>query len=68
MSIVEGDDAAVWSYAVALHFERPDTGRADLAMGVHYRDQLRRTERGWSVTARHTVQLWTRGPLADRAP
>ena len=66
-SIVEGDDAAVWSYAVALHFERPDSGRADMAMGVHYRDQLRRTELGWSVSARHTVKLWTRGPLADAA-
>ena len=60
-SIVEGDDAAVWSYAVALHFERPDTGRADMAMGVHYRDQLRRTERGWSVTRashRAAVDAW----------
>jgi SnoaL-like domain len=59
--VVQGDDAAVWSYAVALHFERPETGRADMAMGVQYRDQLARTELGWSVTARHTVKLWSRG-------
>jgi hypothetical protein len=62
-AIVQGDEAAVWSYAVALHFERPGNGRADMAMGVHYRDQLARTEVGWWVTARHTEQLWTRGPF-----
>ena len=61
-AIVEGDEAAVWSYAVALHFEPPDSGRADLALGVQYRDQLRRTDRGWLVTARETERLWTRGP------
>jgi len=61
-SIVDGDDAAVWSYAVALHFEHADSGRADLGLGVQYRDQLRRTDRGWLVTARETVRLWTRGP------
>jgi hypothetical protein len=59
---VDGDDAAVWSYAVALHFEPPDSGRGDLALGVQYRDQLRRTDHGWLVTARETVRLWTRGP------
>jgi hypothetical protein len=57
---VDGDEAAVWSYAVALHFEPPDSGRADLALGVQYRDQLRRTDHGWLVTARETVRLWTR--------
>ena len=61
-AVVDGDDAAVWSYAVALHFEHPDSGRADLALGVQYRDQVRRTDRGWLVAARETVRLWTRGP------
>jgi SnoaL-like domain len=60
-AVVQGDDAAAWSYAVALHFEEPGNGRADMAMGVQYRDQLTRTELGWSVSARHTVKLWTRG-------
>jgi hypothetical protein len=60
-AIVQGDDGDVWSYAVALHFEEPGNGRADMAMGVHYRDQVVRTELGWSVSARHTQKLWTRG-------
>ena len=72
-SVVEGDDADVWSYAVALHFERAETGHADMAMGVHYRDQLTRTELGWSVTERHTVRLWThaarrRSRVVERCP
>ena len=62
-AIVEGDTGAVWSYAVALHFEEPGNGRADMAMGVHYRDHVVRTELGWSVSARHTEKLWTRGPF-----
>src|SRR5437868_951927 len=33
-AVVEGDEAAVWSDAVALHFERPEAGRPDMAMGV----------------------------------
>jgi hypothetical protein len=61
-AIVEGDEAAVWSSAVALHFEPPESERADLALGVQYRDQLQRTDLGWLVTARETVRLWTRGP------
>jgi len=62
-AVVDGDEAAVWSYAVALHLETPDNGRDDMAMGVHYRDQLTRTEHGWAITARHTVKLWHRGPF-----
>jgi hypothetical protein len=62
-AIVHGDEAAVWSYAVALHLEQPGNGRDDMAMGVHYRDQLARTEHGWAITARHTVKLWHRGPF-----
>ena len=43
---VNGDGAAVWSYAVALHLEEPGNGRDDMEMGVHYRDQLARTPGG----------------------
>ena len=51
----------VWSYAVALQFERPESGRSDMAMGVQYRDHVARTDGGWWVSARQTVKLWTRG-------
>lgn len=60
---VDGDEAAVWSYAVALHFAAPGTDYADLAMGVQYRDRCTRTDDGWLVTARETVKLWARGSL-----
>jgi hypothetical protein len=60
-AVVDGDAGLVWSYAVALHFERPESGRSDMAMGVQYRDQVARTDGGWWVTARQTEKLWTRG-------
>ena len=60
---VDGDEASVWSAAVALHFEERGNGRVDMAMGVHYRDRLVRTDHGWLVSARQTEQLWTRGPF-----
>jgi hypothetical protein len=63
-AVVEGNQAELWSYAVALHFERPESGRADLAMGVQYRDRLTRTERGWLISDRQVVQLWVRTAAA----
>ena len=54
---IDGDDADVWSYAVALHFV---AAGADLAMGVQYRDRARRTAAGWVVARRDTVMLWSR--------
>ena len=61
-AVVDGDAGSVCSYAVALHFERPDSGRSDMAMGVQYRDQVSRTDAGWWVTAGQTVMMWTRNP------
>lgn len=60
-AVVDGETGLVWSYAVALHFERPESGRSDMAMGVQYRDHVARTDGGWWVSARQTVKLWTRG-------
>ena len=54
------DDLVVHSYAVALHFNDEASGQPDLAMGVEYRDRARRTDRGWLISHRHTVVLWTR--------
>jgi hypothetical protein len=60
---LDGDTATAWSYAVAVHVEEPDTGRDDMAMGVHYRDRAVRGAAGWSIVARHTVIQWVRGPF-----
>ena len=57
---IDGDDADVWSYAVALHFVAGGAGGTDLAMGVQYRDRARRTAAGWVVARRDTVMLWSR--------
>ena len=57
---VDGNDADVWSYAVALHFVAGGSDGADLAMGVQYRDHARRTAAGWVITRRDTVALWSR--------
>jgi SnoaL-like domain len=59
------DDLVVHSYAVALHFGSEETGVTDLAMGVEYRDRARHTDRGWLISHRHTVVIWSRrGTLA----
>lgn len=60
---VNGDAALMWSYAIAYHFEQKDSGRQNLILGVQYRDQCRRTPKGWLI-ARRKVQLqWVDGPL-----
>ena len=58
---VDGDEAEVWSYAVAIHLSAPDTDQGDLTMGVQYRDRCTRTDAGWLISARETVKLWSRG-------
>jgi SnoaL-like domain len=60
---VDGDEAEVWSYAVALHFAAPGTDQTDLTMGVQYRDRCSRTADGWLISGRETVKLWARGSL-----
>jgi hypothetical protein len=61
--VVDGDEADVWSYAVAIHLVAPGSGRDDLVMGVQYRDHARRLAGGWVIGHRETVKLWARGPL-----
>jgi hypothetical protein len=66
-AIVNGDSAEVWSKAVALHMEEPGNGRVDLFMGVQYRDECRRTDAGWLISARRVDVLWMRGPLPSQS-
>jgi hypothetical protein len=61
--VLTGSTGEVWSYAVAIHLELPGNGRADMAMGVHYRDRVVRTTLGWAIAERTTEKLWTRGPF-----
>lgn len=60
---LSGDDAVVWSYAVAYHWAGPDTpsDRGDLRVGVQYRDKCRRSPQGWVIVSRQVVRLWTDG-------
>ena len=63
----DSGDLIVHSYAVALHFGSDDNGvgdaaLADLAMGVEYRDRVRRTDAGWLISHRNTVARWSRSP------
>jgi len=66
-AVVEGDRATVWSDCIALGFDqRPERYGAVSEVVVRYEDEAARAERGWWITARHTVKLWTRGPERDR--
>ena len=54
---IAGDEADVWSYAVAIHLAPADSGRSDLTMGVQYRDHAERVGGGWLIRRRETVKL-----------
>lgn len=64
---VEGDRALMWSYAVAYHYEKAESGRQNLILGVQYRDQCQRHPRGWLIKARKVQVQWVDGPL-PRSP
>ena len=57
---VDGDAGVVWSYAVAVHLGDRSREQSDVTIGVQYRDECARTARGWWITARNTVALWSR--------
>ena len=56
---IDGDEALVWSYAIAVHKAAPDSGRDNLTMGVQYRDRCRRFAGGWLIVARKVVPQWS---------
>jgi SnoaL-like domain len=60
--VIDGDEAACWSYAVCYHMEQSVTSGEDLVIAVQYRDQCHRFEDGWLITSRKTVMQWLRGP------
>ncbi|RYD76597.1 MAG: nuclear transport factor 2 family protein [Verrucomicrobiaceae bacterium] len=60
---IDGDDALVWSYAIAYHmWERPELGE-DLIMGVQYRDTCRRVDGSWQIVHRKVANQWKKGPM-----
>jgi SnoaL-like domain len=60
---IDGDEALVWSYAIAYHMWSPELGREDLILGLQYRDQCRRFSEGWLIQHRQVVKQWQRGSL-----
>ena len=62
-AVIDGDTGTVWSYCVALHLEAPGSDRADLIVGVTYRDQIRRQADGWVIASRQSTPTFVRGPL-----
>ncbi len=62
---LNGDDARVLSYAIAVHKAAPGSEQKDLTMGVQYRDTCRRFENGWLIVHREAVPQWMEsGPAA----
>lgn len=63
---LNGDEALVWSYAVAVHKVAPgesrDDGRKDMTLGVQYRDACRRFPEGWLIVRRQAVIQWSEFP------
>lgn len=56
--VVNGDEAIVWNYAMAVHKAKPEDPRDHLTVGLQYRDTCKRTPRGWLITHRKTVWYW----------
>jgi hypothetical protein len=56
---MNGDEALVWSYAIAVHKVHPGDTRPDMTLGVQYRDTCRRTADGWLIAHRKVDRFWT---------
>jgi hypothetical protein len=55
---LNGDEALVWSYAIAVHKSAAGSGREHLTMGVQYRDSCRKFRSGWLIVGRKVVVQW----------
>jgi hypothetical protein len=63
--VVEGDRARAWSYCRAHHAHKEE-GRPPFVAAVIYKDELKRTPKGWIVTARHADHQWREGQPLTR--
>jgi hypothetical protein len=59
---LDGDEAVVWSYAIAVHKVAPGDTRENMTLGVQYRDTCRRFPDGWLIVKRKVVIQWAEGP------
>lgn len=55
---IEGGEAVVWSYAIAVHKVMPDADRPHFNLGVTYCDTCRRTADGWLIARRSVKFHW----------
>jgi hypothetical protein len=55
---LDGDEALVWSYAIAYHKPALGSDIVAITVGVQYRDSCRRTPGGWLVAERTVVIQW----------
>jgi SnoaL-like protein len=60
---LNGDEAILWSYAVAHHKVAPGQTGNEIIAGVQYRNHCRRFPGGWLITEHRVVLQWM-----DRAP
>ncbi|MCB2047520.1 MAG: nuclear transport factor 2 family protein [Novosphingobium sp.] len=56
---MNGDEARLISYAIAVHKAAPGSDMTNLTMGVQYRDWCRKTDKGWLIYRRQAVPQWT---------
>jgi hypothetical protein len=54
--VLDGDNAKCWSYCRAYHFN--EKGVPPRTAVVIYKDELKRTPRGWIITARASEHQW----------
>lgn len=55
---INGDEALVWSYAIAVHKVGAGDEREQVTVGVQYRDTCRRFPEGWLIVHRSVVRQW----------
>jgi len=64
---LKGDEALVWSYAIAIHKVGPDQDGPNLNLGVIYKDTCRRFPDGWLIVHRKVSVLWAQRSEPVRA-
>jgi hypothetical protein len=55
---VSGDEAVMWSYAIAHHKRAPGDTQDEIIAGVQYRDKCKRYLEGWLITERSVFMQW----------
>jgi len=58
---IDGDKATVWSYCKAYHVFKDKTRPTMIANSV-LKDEMKRTPKGWIITARHADHKWRDNP------